>query len=312
MPLRFTVLASGSAGNASLIESDGFGLLVDIGLGPRLLAGRLTAVGASWRRVHAVVLTHTHGDHWNERTLAHLRRLRIPFYCHAEHRAALQCYSPEFMALAQADLVRIYEAERELALGSTLRCRPIPLRHDGGATFGFRVEGSPDLFGQPCAIAYAADLGSWSPALAAALADVEMLALEFNHDVELEYASGRSPHLINRVLGDAGHLSNDQAAALLQEVLRRSAPGRRQYLVQLHLSRDCNRRGLALQAARAALVGHPTPLEIRTAHQDRPSNTLVLGAGTANGRRSQARNSRAPRADRPITVPRCWLPGLEM
>ena len=44
MPLRFTVLASGSAGNASLLQIDGFGLLVDAGLGPRTLAGRLAAV----------------------------------------------------------------------------------------------------------------------------------------------------------------------------------------------------------------------------------------------------------------------------
>ena len=55
MGLRFTVLASGSAGNASLIETGGFGLLLDAGLGPRQLATRLAAVGASWQDVHAVI-----------------------------------------------------------------------------------------------------------------------------------------------------------------------------------------------------------------------------------------------------------------
>src|SRR5262245_25334810 len=49
MALRFTVLASGSAGNASLVESDGFGLLLDAGLGPRQLAARLAAAGSSWQ-----------------------------------------------------------------------------------------------------------------------------------------------------------------------------------------------------------------------------------------------------------------------
>ena len=33
--MQFTVLASGSGGNASLIEVNGFGLLIDIGLGLR-------------------------------------------------------------------------------------------------------------------------------------------------------------------------------------------------------------------------------------------------------------------------------------
>ena len=55
-----------------------------------------------------------------------------------------------------------------------------------------------------------------------ALADVDILALEFNHDVFLEKSSGRSPALIFRVLGDRGHLSNVQAAELLREVGRRS------------------------------------------------------------------------------------------
>ena len=44
--LHFTVLASGSAGNASLVESEGFALLLDVGLGPRQLANRMRAIGA--------------------------------------------------------------------------------------------------------------------------------------------------------------------------------------------------------------------------------------------------------------------------
>src|SRR5437879_4744992 len=89
MSVQFTVLASGSSGNASLLRVNGFGLLIDAGLGPRLLASRLKAVGRSWKDVNAVILTHTHGDHWKERTLVQLSRLRIPLYCHAGHHDAL-------------------------------------------------------------------------------------------------------------------------------------------------------------------------------------------------------------------------------
>ena len=63
MAVRFTVLASGSGGNASFLEAGDFGLLLDIGLGPRQLAKRLAAAGAGWSRVRAVLLTHTHSDH---------------------------------------------------------------------------------------------------------------------------------------------------------------------------------------------------------------------------------------------------------
>src|SRR5262249_12616327 len=80
MPMRFTVLASGSGGNARLLQIDGFGLLLDMGLGPRQLAQRFTLVGVSWDDIQAVVLTHTHSDHWRIATMTHLWRRRIPLY----------------------------------------------------------------------------------------------------------------------------------------------------------------------------------------------------------------------------------------
>src|SRR4051794_5923240 len=202
MPVQFTVLASGSAGNATLLEADGFGVLIDAGLGPRQLNDRLGAVGACWQRVHAVLLTHTHTDHWNDRTLEHLRRHRIPLYCHPDHQPGLTRYSPVFPELRAAGLVHAYACDEEFPLGRSLACRPFRVRHDNSVTCGFRFEVSEDLFGRACALAYAADLGCWQPELAGLLADVDLLALEFNHDVALQYASGRSPRLIRRVLGD--------------------------------------------------------------------------------------------------------------
>lgn len=311
MPFRFTVLASGSAGNASLLDIDGFGVLLDVGLGPRQLASRLAAVGSSWRQVNAVLLTHTHSDHWNDRTLAYLRRLGIPLYCHANHHESLRTYGLEFAALHTANLVTGYEAECEFALSARLRCRPLELSHDGGVTFGFRLEGPPDLFGQPSSLGYVADLGCWTPQLAQALSDVDVLALEFNHDVEMQYASGRSPRLIARVLGDHGHLSNAQAAELLRDVLRRSAPGRLQHVVQLHLSRDCNRPTLALEAAQAILAEATATPRVHTASQDTPGSTLVIGE-TTNGRRPRAARVQARRSSRTMSACQPWLPGLEV
>ena len=63
-----------------------------------------------------------------------------------------------------------------------------------------------------------ADTGCWTGAAADALTDVDLLAVEFNHDVEMQRRSGRPWHLIARNLGDRGHLSNDQGAALVAEV----------------------------------------------------------------------------------------------
>ena len=280
--MRFTVLASGSAGNASLLQVNGFGLLLDAGIGPRLLAQRLAKAGASWDDIHAVLLSHTHGDHWGERTLAHLLRRKIPLYCHAAHHDGLAGYSENFANMRDENLVLEYEAGKGFAPASGLHCRPLALRHDCLGTFGFRFEVSDDEGGERRSLAYVSDLGSWSVELAEALADVDLLALEFNHDVILQQASGRPPYLIHRVLGQNGHLSNLQAAALLKAILQRSVPGRLRHVIQLHLSRDCNRPELARQAAQAVLADL-AEVELYTARQDEVSPTFVLDAPPNGG-----------------------------
>lgn len=276
MPLRFSVLASGSSGNVSWLEAGGFGVLIDLGLGPRQLAGRLASAGIDWNHVHAALLTHIHSDHWRETTFAQLRRRRIPLFCHSSHAKSLRISSPAFASMQTEQLVQFYPDDRTFELTKLLQCRPISLRHDGGATFGFRFVRMHENGESGASLAYVADLGSWRSPLARALADVDLLALEFNHDVDMERQSGRSPHLIARVLGDNGHLSNRQAAELLREVLKHSSPGRMRHVVQLHLSRDCNRPAKAIESARAVLSEHEHTIELHTASQGCASAMLTV------------------------------------
>jgi phosphoribosyl 1,2-cyclic phosphodiesterase len=305
--LRFTVLASGSGGNACLVESGNFGVLIDVGLGPRQLAARLASAGLSWSDVHAVLLTHTHSDHWKDATLAYLHRHQVPLWCHPGHHTVLRTYSDAFVSLQDGGLVRSFEAHQGFALAPALRCRPLPVRHDGGATFGFRLEGAADLFGQCGAIGYVADLGCWDDELASHLAEVDLLAVEFNHDVAMQHASGRMPRLIQRVLGDHGHLSNGQAADLVRAVLERSTAGRLRHLVQLHLSRECNHPSLARETARALLDELNLSVGLHTAEQDAAGATLHLNAAIRprRPRRSAVRRTARSRSTEPL------LPGLD-
>lgn len=262
------------------MRADGFGLLIDSGLGPRQIATRLATAGAAWSDVQAVILTHTHADHWRERTMAHLLRHRIPLYCHAAHLDTFWACCPAVVELHRARLVRTYEADRVVRFPSGLRCRPFAVRHDSEATCGFRFERPADLFGQAWSLAYASDLGCWDDALVSMLSDVDVLGLEFNHDERMQRNSGRPPALIARVMGDEGHLSNEQAADLLREVIRHSLPGRLRHVVQLHLSRQCNRPDLARAAAETALDAASHPVTLHTAQQDR----AILVADTALAR----------------------------
>jgi phosphoribosyl 1,2-cyclic phosphodiesterase len=269
MAVHFHVLASGSSGNCSVLDTGGSAILIDVGLGPRQLAGRCRDGPPVWERVGAVLLTHLHGDHWNENTLNHLLKRRVPLYCHPEHSALGQS-SAAFTALGAAGLVHHYTIGQALTLGAC-GCMPFEVKHDGGVTCGFRFEGPS------WALGYAADLGSWDRDLASRLADVDVLALEFNHDVAMQYASGRSPRLIRRVLGDHGHLSNNQAAALFAEVLRRSERGRLKHLVQLHLSRQCNRPELAHRAAWAVIERTGAKVQLHAASQDEAGPRVAFG-----------------------------------
>jgi phosphoribosyl 1,2-cyclic phosphodiesterase len=277
---KFCVLASGSSGNAAFLQVNGFGLLIDIGLGPRLLAGRLATIGASWRSVHAVLLTHVHTDHWKDRTLAQLRALKIPLFCHAGHHEALAYNGESFAPLNHAGLVRTFEPERPFELGSGITCLPVSVPHDSEPTFAFRLDGPPDLFGHSWSLGYAADLGSVPVALLEAFHDVSTLALEFNHDEQMERLSGRPQHLIARVLSDVGHLSNGQAAESVHKIVNRSSRGCLRHLVQLHLSRQCNRPRLAQAAANHVVREIDRPLKLTTASQDRPTAMIQLEAAS--------------------------------
>jgi hypothetical protein len=278
MAVRWTVLASGSGGNSSLLECGDAGLLLDIGIGPRSMATRLRSIGRGWEQIRGVLLTHTHADHWNEKSLARMRELRIPLFCDREHRRELQLRCGGFQELQLDGLVRTYESGKAFAPIEGVRGWPLPVLHDGGPTFGFRLEGDGNVFDQQWRIGYAADLGTWDTPLANALTDVDILALEFNHDVEMQRASGRDPWLINRILGENGHLSNAQAAGLLRECLRRSDPGRIRHVIQLHLSRECNRPALAAASAQTVLAQFEGATALWTAGQDRAGRTIDVCA----------------------------------
>ena len=277
--MRFTVLASGSSGNANVVQAGGSAVLIDAGLAPRILEERLALVGLAGVPLEGMLLTHTHGDHWNDAALSWLGERGASLFCHPSHHTVLS-RSAGFRRLLEAGRVRAYATGEEVELAPGLRGKPHPVRHDGGATFAFRIVGPGDLFGDAPVLGLATDLGVWDESLAEALADCDMLAVEFNHDVEMERQSKRPAFLIERVLGDHGHLSNEQAAAFLRAILGRGA-GRLQHVVQLHLSGHCNRPALARRAARSVLDEFASAARIHTATQAEPLRPIAIKAWAA-------------------------------
>ncbi len=286
MTASLTILASGSSGNTALVDCDGERWLIDLGLEPNELDARLADAGTSWSQIKGVLITHRHSDHWKPKTLSRCWTSRVPVHCHRDHAPALRLKCPDFRDIEQSRLFRPFVGERLIPLSKNWRCRPFRVRHDGGATFGFRFEETGDnavtrplsvAATTPRAFAYVADLGCWDQTVADRLLDIDLLALEFNHDPELLRNSPRPPWLVHRILGDEGHLSNAQAAALVSETLKQGNSTRLQQLVLLHISHECNSSELAAASARAALVKTGSVANVFAAEQHQRSPTFVVG-----------------------------------
>jgi phosphoribosyl 1,2-cyclic phosphodiesterase len=312
MTARFTVLASGSKGNASLLEVNGFGLLIDCGLAAKDLSARLALAGASWDRVHAAILSHTHTDHWNPRALSQFRGRKIPVYAHEAHFDYLDSATTSHAPLHRAKLTRTYAPGTPIEFAPGLTGRAVWVSHDSEPTFGFRFD-CHDADGLAWSVGYVADLGCATEELVETFAGVEVLAIEYNHDERMERNSQRPRFLIQRVLGDQGHLSNRQAADLTRAIAARSGPMFPLHLVQLHLSDECNHPLIAEATGRNALADLNPAAMVTTAKQDAPSRSISLARTVHSTQRLAARSvpmscglgSSAPRKGRPV------LPGFE-
>ncbi len=244
------VLASGSRGNAAVFAAENTRLLVDAGIGPRVLAERLTQAGIEGGPT-AILITHGHLDH-TAHALKIAKRWRIPIYVsEATSRMMHLGSAPEVFLFAPRDPFRVGD----------LIVSPMPLPHDA-AQVGLSIEGG----GRRAALA--TDLGEVPPRFDELIAGADVVLLESNHDADMLERGPYPPHLKRRIASARGHLSNVQT----HEVLRR-LPASVHSVALMHLSETNNRADLALDVARDAIGARP--LRLFAASQ---SETLVLDA----------------------------------
>jgi len=233
--VRLLPLASGSQGNATLVEFGTTKLLVDAGLSARRLARRLREAGVEPSRIDCLLLSHEHQDHTRGVEIFS-KRYGTPVACPRETLEALDL-SPvhlgEWLPLPPAGF---------LDLGA-VRVESFPVPHDAARPIGFV------LHGEGLRVGIVTDLGHATTLVCERLRGCDALMIEANHD-EVMLRDGPYPwHLKQRVGGRMGHLSNQEAAALL----RRTVEPDCRAVVLAHLSEKNNTRVLARQAAAGAL-----------------------------------------------------------
>ena len=310
--VRFTVLASGSKGNATVVTGGRTRILVDCGLSCRELFRRMSLAGEEPETLDAILITHEHSDHVNGVAVT-ARKLGIPVYfTEGTHRAWMRWLTPrKQMTYAQwLEQCRKQAAERQAEEDaaaqegepdeSDLLAEPVPeeipqtaaatepeataavkdpawlpaveyfqagepfeigdiavspftIPHDAADPVGFvfRAEG--------VRMAFATDLGYIPPNVKAQLKGVDLLLLESNHDLEM-LRDGPYPWAVKqRVLSRVGHLSNEAAAAYLQD----EYDGQATYVILAHLSESNNLPELAKVTAERALNGKASLLANR-------------------------------------------------
>ncbi len=258
--VRYCSLASSSRyGNAYLVDSGQTRILVDHGIPLRRLRGHLERVGCDPRDISAVFITHEHGDH--SRAIG--SKPRDIF------RADCLTYATggTWRALG---LVPTSPSRRPLGAGDPpvrvgdLEILAVPKSHDAREPVGFIVSGAGER------LAVVTDLGRPTNALREHLADLNHYIIESNYDVDMEIHSARPRVLIDRVMGNRGHLSNRQAADLLATVAGPSTES----ILLAHLSLDCNRPHLASGAVLEAISSPGATPVLAVAPPDGPSPWL--------------------------------------
>jgi phosphoribosyl 1,2-cyclic phosphodiesterase len=92
--VRFTVLASGSKGNSTVVSGGRTRILVDAGLSCRELFRRMRMAGEEPETLDAIIVTHEHSDHVNGVSVT-ARKLGIPVYfTEGTHRAWMRWLTP--------------------------------------------------------------------------------------------------------------------------------------------------------------------------------------------------------------------------
>lgn len=259
MAVRVVPLGSGSSGNATLIEFGSERWLVDAGLSARDLATRLEAVGAAPSSLAGVLLTHEHHDHARGIERFSVRH-RVPVFCVPATLAALNLSPIHLAAWHSVETGAVHD------LGA-VRLTAFPIPHDAADPVGFVLEGGGVRVG------IVTDLGHVTALVVERLRGCHVLMVEANHDDRMLQSGAYPWHLKQRVGGRLGHLSNEEAAALLA----RAADDDCRAVVLAHLSENNNTAALARAAAANALASAGRKrVEMRIAERRRPTPAVTL------------------------------------
>lgn len=216
--LEAHVLASGSKGNCTVIESDGEAVMIDAGLSCKVLMSLMDKAGIDSSIVKAILVTHEHGDHIRG-AQATARKLDVPIMTNMATFDACGFGNVRYVPIDRASRFSIGD----------MRITPLPTSHDAADPCCYFTETDHGN------VLLATDTGTMNFQISHALSRADIAIVESNYDIEM-LRDGPYPLMLKRrIQSDMGHLSNVDCAVALRENLK---PGANLFLA--HLSETNN------------------------------------------------------------------------
>lgn len=240
-PVEFINLGSGSRGNCTWLEYGDTCLLVDGGFSCKQLQKRIEAAGKDPERVSGILISHSHSDHicgvsrfcQLYKVPVYLNRLTQKDLCAIWQQGPQPKQIPEFKIFATGDTFEV----------GNIEVNTFQVPHDTSDPVGFSFQVGGVRLG------HVTDLGKVTSLVRERLKGVYGLLFEANHDITLLRESSRTWALKQRIMSCSGHLSNEDSARFLEEIV---STGLKE-LVLGHLSQDCNRPEIALKQVNQAV-----------------------------------------------------------
>ncbi|MBB2482681.1 MBL fold metallo-hydrolase [Bacillus sp. APMAM] len=261
MSLHFSVLASGSTGNAIYVETDEHSFLVDAGFSGRQMEALFQKIDRKIENLNGILVTHEHSDHIKGVGVL-ARKYDLPVYANQKTWSAMEGLIGEI----PTEQKFTFDMETVKSFGG-LSIESFGVSHDAAEPMFY-------VFHQDNKkIVLITDTGYVSDRMKGIISNANVYIFESNHDVQM-LRMGRYPwNIKRRILSDVGHVSNEDAAVAMSDVIGDQT--KRIYLA--HLSLDNNLKDLARMSvtqtlqSRGLIVGesfdlydtdpkNPTPL----------------------------------------------------
>lgn len=234
--MRMVSIASGSSGNCIYIGSDNTHILVDAGISNKRIQLGLNEIGLTGKDVKGILITHEHSDHIKGLGVL-ARKYEIPIYGTAETLEKVAFAGS--LGVFDRELLTPICPDKEFQLGD-LTVKPFKIDHDAVNPVAYRVQEGDK------SVAVATDMGHYNQYIIDCLQGLDVLLLESNHDVRMLETGPYPYYLKRRILGDRGHLSNENAGRLLNHLLH----DKLKKILLGHLSRENNYAELAYETVK--------------------------------------------------------------